>query len=138
MKRLFAQLFHKFRHLILYGMIGGISSGLDFSLYTIFVELTTLNYLVANCISVVIGITVSFLLNRKYNFKVEDKTMWRFFIFLSIGLGGLLFSNLLLYGCIEYMQLNKLVSKLLSIVPVVLLQFILNKFITFKTDKKNG
>lgn len=138
MKRLFIQLFNKFRHLILYGIIGGFSSGVDFLLYTAFVELVGLNYIIANCISVLAGISISFLLNRKYNFKVEDKTVWRFFIFLSVGLGGLLFSNLILYLCIEYMRLNELLSKLLSIVPVVLLQFILNKCITFKTDKKNG
>lgn len=138
MKRLLVQLFNKFRHLILYGLIGGFSSGLDFLLYTALVELAALNYMIANCISVLVGITVSFLLNRKYNFKVEDKTLRRFFIFLSVGLGGLLFSNLILYLCIEYMCLSELVSKVISIVPVVLLQFILNKFITFKTDKKNG
>ncbi|MDE5574104.1 MAG: GtrA family protein [Bacteroidales bacterium] len=138
MKRLFLQLFNKFRHLILYGVIGGISSGLDFLLYTALVELTGLNYMLANCISVLAGIAVSFLLNRKYNFKVEDKTVRRFLIFLSVGLGGLLFSNLILYLCIEYMSIDELVSKVLSIVPVVLLQFLLNKFITFKTDKENG
>lgn len=137
MKRLFAGLFNKFRHLILYGVIGGMSSGLDFLLYTALFELVGLNYMLANCISVLAGITVSFLLNRKYNFKVEDKTLWRFLIFLSVGLGGLLFSNLILYLCIRRMLMDELVAKLLSIVPVVLLQFILNKCITFKTDR-NG
>ena len=138
MKRLFLQLFNKFRHLILYGIIGGMSSGLDFLLYTAWVEFVGLNYMLANCISVLAGILVSFLLNRKYNFKVEDKTVRRFLIFLSVGLGGLLFSNLILYLCVEYLFVNELVSKVLSIVPVVLLQFLLNKFITFKTDKENG
>lgn len=138
MEKFFIQLFNKFRHLILYGMIGGLSSGLDFSIYTILVEWAVLNYIFANCISVLSGITVSFLLNRKFNFKVEDKTVKRFFIFLSVGLGGLILSNAILYLCIEYILLDELVSKLLSIVPVVLLQFILNKYITFKTDKDNG
>ena len=109
MKRLFLQLFNKFRHLILYGIIGGMSSGLDFLLYTAWVEFVGLNYMLANCISVLAGILVSFLLNRKYNFKVEDKTVRRFLIFLSVGLGGLLFSNLILYLCVEYLFVNELV-----------------------------
>lgn len=138
MKRLLIRLFNKFRNLILYGIIGCLSAGLDFGLYTAFVEWGGLNYIVANCISVLTGISVSFLLNRQYNFKVTDKPLKRFFIFLSVGLGGLLFSNLILYMCIEYMQISEILSKLLSIVPVVLLQYILNKFITFKTDRKNG
>ena len=59
MKRLFLQLFNKFRHLILYGIIGGMSSGLDFLLYTALVEFVGLNYMLANCISVLAGILVS-------------------------------------------------------------------------------
>lgn len=137
MKKIIIQLYNKFRHLILYGIIGGLSSGLDFAVYSALVALAGLNYIASNCISVLAGITVSFLLNRKYNFKVEDKTFRRFVIFLSVGLGGLLFSNLILYLCIECMAMNELLSKVLSIVPVVLLQFVLNKFVTFKTEK-NG
>lgn len=128
----------KFKNLILYGIIGSCSSFLDFITYTFLIRIDQFNYLIANCISVVIGIVTSFILNRKYNFKVKDKTAKRFSIFLLIGLCGMLMSNLILYICIDYLLLNKIISKLCSIIFVVIIQFILNKYITFKPTQNHG
>ena len=121
----------RWRQLILYGIIGSFSAFLDFLLYTALISIG-LFYIQANGISVLVGIGTSFLLNRHLNFKVKDEVLRRFAIFLVIGLAGLMLSNLILYGCIEWIGLDKLLSKLLSIVLVALFQFILNKYITFK------
>ncbi len=48
----------------------------------------------------------------------------------------MLLSNLILWICIEHMQMEKVVSKLLSIVLVVFFQFLFNKYITFKPTSK--
>ena len=125
-------LYFRTRHLILYGIIGCCSSGLDFLLYMLLVSVFGWNYLVSNCISVVAGITTSFTLNRNYNFKVKDKTTRRFSLFLVVGLCGMMMSNLILLLCIEQMSMGKFVSKLLSIVLVVFFQFLINKYVTFK------
>lgn len=129
------QLYSKFRNLILYGIIGCCSSGLDFVLYTIFVQIFGLYYILSNCISVLCGITTSFILNRNINFRVKDKTEKRFAIFLTVGLCGMLASNIILYLCIDVLNIDNIVSKLLSMVLVVFFQFILNKHITFKPTK---
>ena len=131
MKKLVKELYYKFRHLILYGIIGSFSSSLDFAVYTLLVYLT-MPYLVANCISVLVGITTSFILNRNCNFKIKDNTKRRFVIFLTVGLCGLMLSNLILYLCIDRLCINKIISKLLSIGLVVFFQFLLNKYLTFK------
>lgn len=135
MLELIKTLYHKFHHLILYGIIGSFSSGLDFVIYTILVQVLGIHYLVANCISVLAGISTSFTLNRNYNFKVKDKTTRRFTIFLCVGLCGLMLSNAILYTCINTFEMNKIVSKLLSIVLVVFFQFLVNKYLTFKPIK---
>ena len=135
MNDLIKTLYQKFHHLILYGIIGSFSSGLDFAIYTVLVQVLGVHYIVANCISVVAGISTSFILNRNYNFKVKDKTGRRFGIFLCVGFTGLLLSNLILYTCINTFALNKIVSKLLSIVLVVFFQFLVNKYFTFKPNE---
>ena len=89
-------LFNRFRSVILYGLIGSFSSGLDFTIYTILVRLVDIHYVVANCFSVLCGITTSFVLNRNYNFKVRNKTKRRFTIFLTVGLCGMILSNIIL------------------------------------------
>ena len=136
MKQLLNTFLNRFSHIVLYGIIGTFSSGLDFCIYTILVQILGLQYLFSNCISVLIGISTSFILNRNYNFKVKDNTKRRFAIFLSVGLCGLLMSNVLLYFCIEVAEFSKLLSKLLSIVLVVFFQFLINKYFTFKPYNK--
>lgn len=123
--------FFKFRNLILYGIIGCFSSSLDFVIYTFLVRVG-LYYLIANCISVMAGIITSFSLNRQYNFKVKDATIRRFSIFLTVGVCGMMLSSLILFLCVDIFFIDKLLSKLLSIVLVVFLQFIVNKYVTFK------
>ena len=125
-------LFHRFRHLILYGIIGSLSSSIDFCIYTFLVQIIGLQYLLGNSISILGGITTSFILNRSYNFKVKDKVKVRFVMFLTTGLCGLVLSNVILFICISSFGMNKLVSKLTSIFFVVFFQFLVNKYITFK------
>lgn len=128
-------LYHKFRHLFLYGIIGGFTSSLDFIVFTLLTKYAGIFYLVANCISVLVGITTSFILNRSYNFKVKNKTGQRFAIFLTVGLCGLCLSNLILWLGINKMNLNEIITKLASIVIVVFFQFLANKYITFRENK---
>ena len=125
-------LFYRFRHLILYGIIGSLSSSIDFCIYTFLVQIIGLQYLLGNSISILGGITTSFILNRSYNFKVKDKVKVRFVMFLTTGLCGLVLSNVILFICISSFGMNKLVSKLTSIFFVVFFQFLVNKYITFK------
>lgn len=132
MKENVQKLYNKFRNLILYGVIGSFTSFLDFCVFTLLSNVLGIHYLVSNCISVLVGITTSFLLNRTYNFKVKDKTKQRFAIFLTVGLCGLMLSNLILYVGIDIMHGNETIVKLASIVLVVGFQFLLNKFVTFR------
>ena len=127
-----SRLYQRFRNLILYGIIGSFTSALDFAVFTLLSKYIGIHYMIANCISVLVGITTSFALNRSINFKVKDKTGKRFLIFLTVGVCGLLLSNVILYVGIDMLSGDELIVKLASIVLVVGFQFILNKFITFK------
>ena len=129
------KLYHKFRELILYGIIGGFCAALDFGVFTLLGLI--IPFLVANIISVHCGIICSFLLNRNLNFKVKDKTRMRFLSFYLIGLSGLGISELLLWIFSTRMGLNHIAVKLATVIVVALYQFLLNKYITFKTSK-NG
>ena len=133
---LILSLYNKYRNLILYGIIGGCTATLDFLIFTGLTRWTPVHYIVANVISCSTGILCSFLLNRKYNFKVTDHTFRRMLIFFSVGISGLFLSSVLLKLFIDKWEWNELVSKLASIVIVVIIQFLLNKYISFREDKK--
>ncbi len=135
MKELIKKVYKKFRNLILYGVIGSSSALLDFTIFTILTELFGVYYLVANCISVTCGLTNSFILNRKYNFKVTDKTLKRAVMFFFVGFCGLALNSALLYLFITYVHLARPIAKLCAIVIEVLLQFTVNCLVTFKKTK---
>lgn len=123
----------KFRELLLYGIIGGFSALLDFVVYSVLLNFFSTEYLlVANVVGVLCGIITSFTLNRKYNFKVKDKTGRRFLTFLTVGLTGLVISSSLIVILVDCMNTNAMTAKLLTIVVVSVIQFALNKFITFR------
>ena len=135
MKDKIISLYNRFRNLILYGIIGGFCAALDFGIYSLLCHFEVLPYLWANVISTHVGIFTSFLLNRSINFKVKDKTPQRFLSFYAVGLTGLGLSSLMLWLMVDKAGWNELVCKLITIAFVSLLQFILNKYITFKKHK---
>lgn len=123
-------LYNRFRNLILYGIIGAMCAALDFGIYSCLC--LVIPFLLANIISTHVGIICSFLLNRYYNFKVKDKTPQRFVSFYLVGLLGLGLSEVLLYLFVDIFDWSNLLSKLFTIFIVALLQFLLNKYVTFK------
>jgi putative flippase GtrA len=122
----------KHRKFLLYGIIGSCCAGLDFVIYTLLCFLH-INYLIANAIGVHCGIFCSFMLNRRYNFKVNDKPFLRFFSFYVIGLTGLALSSGVLFLMITIWHSSAIFAKLVAIFVVAVIQFFLNKFITFKS-----
>ncbi len=112
MKDLWLKLYSKFRNLILYGIIGSSSALLDFTIFTVLTEVLDIYFLIANCISVTCGLTNSFILNRKYNFKVTDKTLKRALMFYTVGFCGLLVNSTLLYLFINYAHFVTPVAKI--------------------------
>ena len=129
-------LYNRFRNLILYGIIGGFCAALDFGIYTALCYWDIMPYLWANVISIHIGIFTSFVLNRSLNFKIKDKAAIRFLSFYAVGLVGLGISELMLYLMVTVGGWNEMVCKLITIVVVALVQFVLNKYITFRKHKQ--
>lgn len=124
--------FSKQKIFIYYVIIGGISASLDFIFYSLFIHVLGIDYLISNVISVNIGILNSFIINRKYNFKVLDKRIQRLTIFYTVGISGLLLSSYLLWFFVENMQMDKTIVKLITIPIIVVFQFTINKLFTFK------
>jgi putative flippase GtrA len=122
------------KEIILYGLIGGISAGMDTLLFWLLSK--AINPFVANCISVTMGITISFLLNTFLNFKVRDRLFVRAVSFYAVGFTGLALSSLLLYLGIEVLHVDGLFVKIILVFIVAAVQFILNKLVTFR--KRTG
>lgn len=125
------QLLLKFREIIMYGIIGVTCIFIDFIIYTILCNFID-NYQIANICSVIVGILCSFTLNRAFTFKVRNHTFRRLQLFFLVGMFGLGISSFILFILVENLFTSETTAKLIAIVIVSLIQFLLNKFVTFR------
>ena len=123
------EIYSRHPRFVWYAIFGIISTGLEFAIYAVLCKY--IPYLYANIIGFHCGVICSFLLNRKFNFKKEDKTVLRFTSFYLIQIICLALNSLILSLCVDVAHWNLMVSKGLSIVLTALLPFFLNKYITF-------
>lgn len=118
------------RQAFLYGIIGACSSGLDAALFALLSGPLGWDPYVTNVLTVHCGIFCSFLLNRRFNFKMTDRTLRRFLMFYVTGLLGLLLSQFILWAG-SFLCENILTVKIVSIFIVAAVQFLLNRTFAF-------
>jgi len=119
------------RTFLLYGIIGASGAILDVIIFALLVNIAHLNPVAATLISTSCGIINNFILNTLFNFKKHDHLVWRFISFYGVGAVGIAASALILLIFSDIFAANPNVVKLLSIPPVVLGQYFLNKHISF-------
>ena len=113
-------------------MIGCTGASLDFIIFWLLTNRFCFHYQLSNFIGVLFGITNNFFLNAYFNFKTTDRLFVRFISFLGVGLTGWGMSAGLLWVFIDRMGMANAYAKLLTIFFVTAVQFVLDKFITFK------
>ena len=120
------------KQFLLYCIIGAGGVSLDFGIYSLLVKTRLLEYQPANAISYACGTLLSFALNTRYNFRVADKIAWRLASFFGVAFLGWLVSAGLLHLLIGGLGFDKYLSKFATLAVVVLLQYNLNRLLSFR------
>jgi putative flippase GtrA len=124
------------RQFILYCLIGGLGTGLTIAIYTVLVGVFQTHYQWANAIGYATGTAVSFVLNAQLNFKTTDRTTARFVSFCTVAALGWAVSAGLLHLLVKVRGWPALQSYAVVIVAVLLLQYNLNRLISFRSSPK--
>lgn len=141
------------KELIKYGLVGIVGLCIDMGIYYLLVKKYSVHYpfsgfisqlldgnmsikmidiLISNVISQTFAIVNNFILNSYYTFKVTDKKLKRFLSFVSIAIVGMILSSMLLTLFIGVLGMNEMIAKIISVLIVAMIQFVINKFFTFK------
>ena len=115
-----------------YVLIGTIATVLDMTVLYLLSELLGFNYVISNFISVFSGISLSFFLNSRYNFKKTDRIGIKFIYFASVCFIGMLVGSTIFIFLYENLGIYKFIAKAVSVVVAGILQFMFNKNVTFR------
>ncbi|HSX57857.1 MAG TPA: GtrA family protein [Candidatus Saccharimonadales bacterium] len=129
--------YESLRQFIIYVLIGSFASLSDLFILFFLVEYLHVHYLVAAAVSFTTLALVTFYLHKNFTFKHKGKSnKLRFLIFVIIGLSGLFWNIFLLFIFVEKFQLYYLFAAVLIKFIVLVWNFTLNKFVTFRILKE--
>ncbi|MCH3996625.1 MAG: GtrA family protein [Lactobacillus amylovorus] len=123
-----------FIQLVKYVLIGVLGLIVDFGVYTILTHFK-MNVEIANTISSTCGIINNFFWNSYANFKVHDRLILRFISYFLVGQITTIFTTISLFIFATKMGLPHLIVKIIATFVATLIQFIINKIITFRKSK---
>ena len=117
-----------------YIFVGGISSVVDLGLL-FFIENLGVNYLLATAIGFCLGISVNYKLSKKFIFTKEagvKNAKDEFLIYILIGIGGLLITEILMYIMTDNLGLHFMISKILITVVTLVWNYSARKIILYR------
>jgi putative flippase GtrA len=120
------------KQFVLYCIIGLSGTLVDFSVFSLLIRARLLDVQAANAISYSCGTMLSFILNARFNFRITDRIMARLVCFFGVAFLGWLTSAFLLHVLVDHYHFDKYLSKLATLVVVVLLQYNLNRLLSFR------
>lgn len=129
MKSLIDRLIHS--SFIKYALVGMVGLVVDMGLFYLFHEVLNWNYILSNVLSSSLAVVNNFILNSIFTFKVKDKLFYRFVSFYSIALAGMALSSGLLVVMIDGMHMNSMIAKAIAVYFVAMIQYYVNKKLTF-------
>lgn len=119
------------RNLILYGIFGVGGAVIEYVFFWLFTMNTIFAYPeISNVIAAIAGFTFTFTMNTFVNFQKRDKIFKRLLSYGSVCAMGILFSTLMIYILKPFLNLYFL--KFILMVVVSIVQFMLNKYFTYK------
>ena len=96
------------------------------------------NLLITNVIAWFISVVFAYITNAKFVFSdSKDMSFKQFLSFIASRLATLVIETILLYVLLDLVHIDSLVSKIISNIVVILLNFILSKLLVFKS-RMNG
>lgn len=136
------KIYKKYEELINYLIIGILTTVVSLVTYYL-LTLTILDannkvYLqIANIISWLASVTFAYFTNRKYVFKVKNKSNIKECLNFYISrISTLLIDMIIMYIFVSILKFDNKIVKLIAQVVIIILNYILSKFIVFKSSKE--
>lgn len=117
-----------------FGLVGILCFVIDYGLMIFLTEVLSINYLVSSGISFTVSVIVNYILSLKYVFKTkEDNNKFvEFLIFIILSVIGLGINQILMWLCVDKLNIFYMISKIGVTGVVMIYNFITRKLILEK------
>ena len=124
---------------IKFGLVGVSNTLISYVTYALLVYLGV-PYIIASICGFVVSTLNAFFWNNGFVFKKQEdekRNLWKALVktFLSYAGTSLVLHNILLVFFVEILHISKYIAPLISLVITIPLNFLLNKFWSFKGEK---
>ncbi len=136
------ELIIKYKEIIIYLIFGGLTTLLSLVVFWLLTDVLPIaeSTLPANIISNAAGIIFAYCTNRKWVFESKEKGFVPIMKELGKFVGGRVFTVLFdlafVYVAVDVLNGNDMIFKLISTVVVVILNYVISKFIVFAKKNK--
>ncbi len=128
-------LFLKYKEVILYLIFGGLTTLVNIVAYIVCARIFGLGTLTANAVAISLSIVFAYVTNKIFVFESKtetpEKLLREFFTFIACRLATAVFDMAFMYITVELLKLYDIGMKISSNIVVVILNFVLSKFIIF-------
>ncbi len=118
-----------------YIFVGGIATVVDMGSFYIADNILLFHYLIAQTAGFILGLITNYLISIVWVFRSTGNVKKEFTIFALIGIGGLLWSYLILWILIDILNLNyfqDMLAKSIAVAIVLIWNFGMRKKFAFK------
>lgn len=127
MKRLAAQIMK-------FGVVGVLCFGIDYGLMIFLTEACGIRYLASSGISFTVSVIVNYVLSLKFVFETDkdNNKIVEFLVFIFLSVVGLGINQVLMWVCVEKLQVHYMISKIGVTGVVMVYNFVTRKLILEK------
>ena len=127
----------KHRELVVYLVCGFLTFVVSMVVYALLSEVFKINVLVANIITWIIAVYFAFSVNRKFVFRSNGNFTSELIQFYLGRVVTLVVEQAMLYIFIIRLMFNNMTIKSIAQVVIIILNYIISKFIVFKKEKSS-
>ena len=126
-------------HIIKYLFFGVLTTIISLGSFWILIHFTTINENISNFISIVLGILSAYVLNRFYVFESKEKNILKEFSkFVMARVASSLFDMITFFIFATCLSLNEMMVKIVISIIVIILNYVLSKWLVFKENGKKA
>lgn len=122
------------RRMIRFGIVGVLNTGIFFVFFFLFLNILSINYLVATTLSYFIAIVNSFILNRNWTFASRGKFRKKFVKFVIVNIVAIIVNSLMMFLLVDLGGIHPWVAQVMTICVTMCVNYAGNRFWTFRAQ----